>query len=48
MRIHASTTIEAPNRTNLLKAWKLYGGPGSLVGAVRREARGTVAAKRAK
>jgi hypothetical protein len=31
MRIQRSTTIEVPDHKNLLAAWRLHGGPGSLV-----------------
>jgi len=32
MRIQRSTTIEVPDHKNLLAAWRLHGGPGTLVG----------------
>jgi len=32
MRIQRSTTIEVPDHKSLLAAWRLHGGPLSLVG----------------
>jgi hypothetical protein len=32
LKVAASATIETTNHKDLLAAWRLYGGPGSLVG----------------
>jgi hypothetical protein len=35
LKITASATIETTNHKDLLAAWRLYGGPGSLVGSFK-------------
>ena len=35
LKVTASATVETLNHKDLLAAWRLYGGPGSLVGSFK-------------